>query len=122
MPREFYRSDRVSAQIQRELAGILQKEIKNPEFGLVTLNAVKVTRDLSLAKVYFSILKQDNNAVQRSIHVLNELAPLLRHQLCGKMRIRNIPELRFVFDESLERGRRIERLLEGLEPPESESK
>lgn len=115
MPREFSRSHRVAAQIQRELAAIIQREIKDPRLNWLTVNAVKVTPDLSLAKVYFSTISQEADSIPRSLDALTKAAPFLRHQLSGKVRMRNIPELRFVYDESIERGRRITTILKDLE-------
>ncbi len=113
MPREFTRNVRVASQIQRELAELLRADAKDPRLGMVTVSDVEVTRDLSLAKVYVSFLgaKQD---VRNSLALLAEKAPLLRHQLGGLIRIRAIPELRFVYDESVERGFHMDALLESL--------
>lgn len=122
MPREFGRYDRVASQIQRELAGILQREINDPRLGFISVNAVKVTKDLSVAKVYVTSIEQ-KDASARSIFLdaLSKAAPFIRHELGGRMRIRNIPELRFVYDESLEQGQRISKLLNGLETSQSDN-
>ena len=123
MPREFGRNDRVASQIQRELAGILQREIKDPRLGFISVNAVKVTRDLSVAKVYVTSIEQKGASARSTfLDTLSKAAPFIRRELCSRMRIRNIPELRFVYDESLERGRRISMLLNGLgnHPSDSE--
>ncbi|QSA97594.1 30S ribosome-binding factor RbfA [Methylococcus sp. EFPC2] len=113
MPREFTRSDRVAAQIQRELADLLRTEVRDGELGMVTVSDVEATRDLSLAKAYVSFLgaKLEPKAC---IKRLNEAVPMLRHALGKRMRLRVLPELRFVHDESIVRGQRMDALLAGL--------
>jgi ribosome-binding factor A len=114
MPREFTRSDRVSAQIQRELSELLRLNARDPELGMVTLSAVEVTRDMSLAKAYVSFLGAGLDT-KKCVARLNEAVPLYRHELGKRIRLRVMPELRFVFDESLLRGLRIQSLLSGLD-------
>ncbi len=115
MPREFTRSDRVASQLQRELAELLRTRINDPGLGMVTLNSVEVTRDMSLAKAYVSFLGAKEDA-KTCIKTLTQSVPYLRHELGKSMRMRVMPELRFVHDESIERGMRIQALLHGLEP------
>jgi ribosome-binding factor A len=116
MPREFTRSDRVAAQLQRELAELLRTRINDPALGMVTLNSVEVTRDMSLAKAYVSFLGAREDA-KACIKILMHSVPYLRHELGKSMRMRVMPELRFVHDESIERGMRIQALLHGVEGP-----
>lgn len=113
MPREFTRSDRVAAQLQRELAELLRTEVRDAELGMVTVSDVEVTRDLSLAKVYVTFLgaKLEPKAC---IKRLNLSVPMLRHSVGKRMRMRVLPELRFVHDESIARGQRMDALLSGL--------
>lgn len=106
MPREFNRNERIAAQIKRELAAILQNQIKDPRLGMVTVNAVDIGRDLAVAKVYVTNLKY-NNSEQKSEKILNQAASYIRRELAKRMRMRNIPELRFLYDDSLERGNRL---------------
>jgi len=113
MPREFFRSDRVAAQLQRELAELLRTEFKNKQLGMVTLSDVEVTRDMSLAKAYVSFLGATETPKQ-CVKILNESVPKLRHAISGRIRLRVMPELRFVHDESIDRGMRIDELLKGL--------
>lgn len=113
MPREFFRSDRVAAQFQRELAELLRTEIKEPGLGMVTLSDVEVTRDMSLIKAYVSFLGATLTP-QKCVKALNQHAPKLRHALSGRIRLRVMPELRFIHDDSIERGMRMEQLLGGL--------
>ena len=110
MPREFPRTRRVGEQIQRELADLIRNEIKDPRVGMVSVTAVIVSRDLSHAKVYVSVL---GNAEQTdaSVRVLGNAAGFLRHKLGKIMHIRIIPELRFYLDRSLEEGARMGALI-----------
>ncbi|WP_045224872.1 30S ribosome-binding factor RbfA [Methyloterricola oryzae] len=118
MPREFTRSDRVAAQMQRELAELLRTRVRDPALGMVTLNAVELTRDLAVAKAYVSFLGAREEA-KACIKILNQSVPSLRHELGRRIRMRVMPELRFVHDDSIERGLRIQSLLAG-NPPEGD--
>ena len=110
MPREFFRSDRVAAQLQRELAELLRSEFKNPKLGLVTLSDVEVTRDMSLIKAYVSFLGSSETP-QQCVKTLNQHASKLRHALSSRIRLRVMPDLRFIHDDSIDRGMRMEELL-----------
>lgn len=116
MPREFFRSDRVAAQFQRELAELLRTEIKEPGLGMVTLSDVEVTRDMSLIKAYVSFLGASETS-QKCVKALNQHASQLRRALSGRIRLRVMPELRFIHDDSIERGMRMEALLGSLAKP-----
>jgi ribosome-binding factor A len=113
MPREFFRSDRVAAQFQRELAELLRTEIKDPSLGMVTLSDLEVTRDMSLIKAYVSFMAAAETP-QKCVKALNQHAQKLRRALSGRIRLRVMPELRFIHDDSIERGMRMEALLGGL--------
>lgn len=115
MAREFGRSARVSSQIQKELAVILQRGIKDPRLGFVTVNEVSVTKDLSVAKVYVTLLNADKSAIKNNIAILNEASPYLRSEVGKRMKMRSIPELRFYYDDSLDTGLRMDALLKGLD-------
>lgn len=117
MAREFSRSDRVAAEVQRELATTIQMEFRNPKLGFITVNAVRVSRDLDVAKVYVGVMNADEEQIKESLEILNKSAPWLRHALSSRVRMRRVPELRFVFDESIERGARLTTLIEGLDLP-----
>jgi ribosome-binding factor A len=113
MPREFSRGDRVAAQLQRELADLLRNEVKDPRVGWVTVHAVEVSRDLATAKVFLGFL-QEGDAVRETLAALKHSAPFLRRELGRRMKMRVVPELRFVRDESFEQGMRISQLLHDL--------
>lgn len=114
MAREFSRSSRVSSQIQRELATVLQREIRDPRLGHVTVNAVKVSRDLSVATVYVGAISQNGSYPRPNLDILAKAAPFIRRELGARVRMRNLPELRFVHDESLERAGRIDQIINGI--------
>jgi len=123
MPREFPRTRRVGEQIQRELAGILHEELKDPRLGMISVSGVEVSRDLAHARVYVSVLGGEED-VSETIKVLNKAAGFLRHQLGQRMRLRAVPQLRFLYDESLAEGARMDALiaaaLAGRHPPEDD--
>jgi ribosome-binding factor A len=113
MPREFSRSDRVASQIQKEMAELIRTHVRDPELGMVTVSDVEVTRDLAVAKLYVSFLaarKPSKDCVKR----LSEYVPELRRELGKLLRIRVLPEIRFVYDDSIERGLRMDALLDSL--------
>jgi ribosome-binding factor A len=110
MPREFPRTRRVGEQIQRELAGVLHEELKDPRLGMISVSGVEVSRDLAHARVYISVLGGEET-VSETLKVLNKAAGFLRHQLGQRMRLRVIPQLRFLYDESLAEGARMDALI-----------
>ncbi|RBW48874.1 30S ribosome-binding factor RbfA [Marinobacter sp. F3R11] len=116
MPREFSRIDRIGDQMQRELAQLIQREIKDPRLGMVTVNAVKVSRDLGYADIYVSLLSTEeltaeSAEVKDSISVLNKAAGFLRGQVGRAMKLRVIPQLRFHFDALQGYSRRMDNLI-----------
>lgn len=117
MPREFLRHQRVSRQLQRELAEVIQRDIKDPEVGFVTISEVEVTKDLAVAKVYVSVLTtQANENKAESIVALNHAANYIHGIVAKRMRMRAVPELRFFLDESVEQGIKIDALLRDTDP------
>lgn len=111
MPRDFPRTRRVGEQMQRELAALIRDEVKDPRVGMVTVLAVEVTRDLAHAKVFVTVLG-DAEARDASLAALNKAAGFLRHELGQRMLTRTVPQLRFVYDESTERGSRLSALID----------
>jgi ribosome-binding factor A len=110
MPREFPRTHRVGEQIQRELAALIQCELKDPRLGMISISAVSVSRDLGHAKVYVSVLGSEEQTAE-SMTVLKHAAGYLRHKLGKSLHMRVIPELHFFLDRSLEEGARIGALI-----------
>jgi ribosome-binding factor A len=104
------RPDRVGEQIRQELSQMLLSEVHDPGVGLITLTRVKVSPDLQLARVYYTLLG-DDKAKRETAKALGRATPFLRRQLAGRMQLRRVPELQFHFDESVEHQDRIERIL-----------
>jgi ribosome-binding factor A len=111
------RLSRIAEQIQRELAELIRLELRDPRIRLVTLTGVELSRDQSHAKVFFTVLgpEQDHLDCQSG---LDSSAGFLRAALAKRLTTRKVPELHFSFDDSVERGVRLSRLIdEALAPP-----
>jgi len=112
MPKDYPRARRVAEQIQRELADLIRFELKDPRVGLmVTLTDVEVTQDMSHAKVFFTVMG-DTGQITEIQHALQHAAGFLRTQLSQRMKLRTMPQLHFLYDESVERGMRLDRLID----------
>ena len=110
------RQARIADQIQRELAELVRTEVRDPRVGLVTLTGVELSRDQSHAKVFFTVLGPDVNGEQ-ALEGLTRASGFLRSELAHRLTIRKVPELHFAYDESVERGVRLSRLIdEALAP------
>ena len=114
MPKEFSRGRRVADHIQRELATLIQQEVKDPRIGMVTISEVKVSRDLAYADVYFTLISHDLSAanITESELVLNNAADFLRSQLAKSLATRITPRLRFHFDITIENGAKMDRAIQ----------
>lgn len=113
MAKEYSRTQRVGDQMQRELALLIQREIKDPRLGIVTITAVNVARDLSHAKVYITAMGKDGaEDIALTLDILNNAGGFLRGQLAKAMKIRTIPQLHFVYDESIVRGSTMSALID----------
>ena len=113
MPKEYSRTQRVADQIQRELAQLIQLEMKDPRLGMVTVSAVEVSRDMAFADVYVSFLGvDDQERIDESMKVLSRAAGFLRSQLARTIKMRFTPQLRFRYDNSLRRGAYMSELIE----------
>jgi ribosome-binding factor A len=111
MPREFSRNERLGNQVLRTLNELLRFETKDPRLELVSLTAVDLSRDLSVAQVFFSML--DPNADPAPVKEgLDRASGFLRGRLGREIKIRHVPELRFVHDDSAAEGQRISDLIE----------
>ena len=134
MPREFSRGRRVADHIQKELAVLIQQEVKDPRLGLVTINEVKVSRDLGFADVYFTSFSSDTFRTNDSLdedaeteernnispaEVLENAAGFLRSRLAKSLSTRTTPKLRFHYDHTIEQGAKmtqaIKKAIEGDE-------
>ena len=100
------------------MSDVLAREVHDPGIGFVTLTRVRVTADLQLARIYYTTLGEAT-ARKNTALALTRAAPFLRRQIGRRLRLRHIPRLEFLFDESIEQQDRIERLFEELraEPP-----
>ena len=111
MPREFARHQRLGTQILRTLNELLRFETKDPRVQGVSLTAVDLSRDLSVARVYFSLLNPDDPA-EPAQEGLENAAGFLRGKLGTAIKVRHVPELRFFHDDSAEHGARISELID----------
>ncbi|EXI62028.1 ribosome-binding factor A [Mannheimia granulomatis] len=115
MSREFKRSDRVAQELQKEIAVILQREVKDPRVGMVTVSDVEVSRDLAYAKVFVTFLfDNDPEAIAQGMQGLEKASSYIRTLLGKAMRLRIVPELRFIYDESLVEGMRMSNLVSNV--------
>ncbi|OQK18317.1 ribosome-binding factor A [Methyloprofundus sedimenti] len=118
MAREFKRSARVASQMQKELAVIVQQDIKDPRIGFITVNEVELSKDLTSAKIYITALGADEQGQKDNIKWLNDAAPFIRSEMGKRMRLRSVPYVKFYYDDSFEKGMRVSELL--VEPKPSE--
>lgn len=109
MPKDFTRSDRVAQQMQREIAELIRLELKDPRIGLVTITGVEVTRDLSHAKVFFTVLQGE---VEESLFTLNRSSGWLRNEVGKRIKLFKMPELHFEYDRSVEYGMSLDKLID----------
>ena len=112
MPKDFPRSDRLASQIQRELSALMRHSLKDPRLSQPSILDVQVTRDLSLARVYFSVL-DPQNATQTQ-QALNHAAGFLQRELGKVIKSRVTPRLDFVFDDTDIRGRSMDELIDSV--------
>lgn len=112
MPREFTRSTRVAEQLRRELGELLRHGVKDPRAQRATLTDVEVSKDVSYARVYFSQLEDAPEQVKETEAALNRAAGYLRRELSQVMRMRHVPELKFIHDRSVAEGMRMDALIE----------
>lgn len=112
MAREFSRTQRVSQEMQKEIAIILQREIKDPRLVMTTVSDVEVSRDLAYAKVYVTFLNdKDEDAIKEGLKVLQDATGFIRMLLGKAMRLRIVPQLTFFYDRSLVDGMRMSNLV-----------
>lgn len=110
MSHHFKRTDRIAEMIQRKLAQIIPLEVKDPRLsGLITISAVKVAADLGHAKVYFTVF---NDNKEETALILNSAASYLRSALARTITLRTVPQLHFIYDESIEYGEHLSHLID----------
>lgn len=117
MAKEFSRTQRVSQEMRKEIAIILQRELKDPRVGMATVSGVEVSRDLAYAKVFVTFLDalttedHDSYRVKNGIKALQDASGFIRTLIGKAMRLRVVPELNFAYDNSLVEGVRMSNLL-----------
>ncbi|MEJ2180303.1 MAG: 30S ribosome-binding factor RbfA [Gammaproteobacteria bacterium] len=121
MAREFNRTDRVADQIQRELATLIQLEVKDPRVGMVTITAVEVSKEFEYARVFFTVLG-DEAARDATTKGLTRAAGFLRRELAHRLKLRATPELQFVYDQSIDNAAKMSELISAAVASDDSSK
>ena len=103
--------DRLNNTFVERISEILHEEVKDAAVKMVTITDARITNDLSFAKVYFTTLDSDRKKV---LDALNKVSGFIRSRLCDKVKIRKMPEISFVYDESIEYGKKIEDIIERI--------
>ena len=104
------RPQRLGDLIQREVSELIRLEVRDPRVGMITITSVDVSPDMSHAKVFFTLLQKEHLA--ETLQGLKKAAGFLRTQLARRIKLYTTPQLRFVYDESVERGDHLSRLIE----------
>ena len=110
--------ERIASMLEKEISYILMTEVKDPDIKFVTVTNVKLASDLGYAKVYVTVL--DQNKKDETLRSLKAARGFIRRELANRVEIRHIPELDFVYDESIEYGKKIEDILEEIHKDEKE--
>lgn len=110
--KEYARTARIATELQRELAAILRDEARDPRLAAITLQEVRVSRDLAHAKVYFTCFPLDQGGREQERLLNQHLAGFLRRELAHRLRLRTVPELHFLHDESIVRGEQLDSLID----------
>ena len=110
MPRDYPRSERIGSQIQRELARLVRSELKDPRLAAPSILEVQVSKDLSHAKVYFSVLDPEDAA--QSLKALNHASGFLQREIGKVVKARITPKLVFIYDDTDIRGRQMSDLID----------
>ena len=103
--------DRLNNSFVEKISEIIHNDIKDSNINMVTITDAKVTNDLSFAKVYFTTMSDDRKKV---LDALNKASSYIRTELCNKINIRKMPEITFVYDNSIEYGDKIEKIIERI--------
>ena len=107
------RPDRVADQIRAEVAALLGRELRDPGLGFVTVTRVQVTPDLQIARIYYTTMG-DDRARRRTAEALQRALPFVRRSIGSRLRLRRVPEIQFLFDESIEQHERLEQLIQEI--------
>lgn len=106
------KNERISDVLIEEISYIIANKVKNKNVNFVTITDVKVNNDLSFAKVYFTTL--DNTKIESTLKGLKESSGYIRHELRERVELRQIPELKFIYDESINEAKKIEDIIDSL--------
>ncbi len=109
----FSRAERVGGQIQKILSEILLKDIQDPRLGMTTISAVKMSKDLKIARIYFTVTGGKSNA-DEALKGFKSAAGFLKRSLAGELELRYMPELKFFYDESFDYGEQIDKVLKSI--------
>ena len=115
MKRGSGRPQRLGDLMQRDLSELIRMELRDPRVGMITITSVDVSPDMSHAKVFFTMLEKDK--LEDTLHGLKRSAGFLRSQLAKRIKMYTTPELRFTYDESVERGDHLSRLIDSTKVP-----
>ena len=108
--------ERINSCLVEQISYIIAHDVKYPDINFVTITGAKGTSDLSLAKIYFTVL--DQSKIKETLSALKDASGYIRHELRERIDIRQIPELEFVYDESIEYGNKIEKIIDKLHEDE----
>jgi len=123
MSKEFGRVDRLSQQMQQEMALILQRDIKDPRLHrMITVSDVDVSKDLSHAKIYVTFLGLEADKVKLNLEILNDASGYIRSLIAKRIQTRIVPTVRFYFDKSLDEGIRMANLVENVRKSDDEKR
>jgi ribosome-binding factor A len=106
----YKRSERLNILLREEIADIIMKRVKDPRFGFVTVTEVKLSEDLKIARVYISVLKREEQEL--ALEILDSARGVIRSDVARRVRLKNIPQIEFRIDESIDQGFKIDKLLE----------
>ena len=113
-----HRVERIQKQVQEEVSQMLATEVRDPGVGLVTVTRAKVTGDLSLARVYWTMIG-DLNERKKTVQALERATGFVRHLLAERLSLRRVPEVKFIFDESVGAQDRIEQIIQEIHAEEA---
>ena len=112
------RGERLSGEFQKEISSVISQKLRNkfPELSaIISVTETDVAPDLKSAKIYISIFDPNEEKRKASFEIIKQSAGFIRHELAMVMRLRTVPELRFILDESMEHGSKIDKILEDLD-------
>ena len=113
------RPARVGDQIRQELAQLLARDVQDPGIGFLTITRVKVSPDLQVARVFYTTIGDDKSRKETE-RALGRALPFLRRQIGSRLRLKNVPELAFMYDKSVEQQDRIEQIIQDIQAERAE--